>query len=35
MTRTKFVLDHHHEIIKEKYGPDTGLRYLSGLIEFN
>jgi nicotinamide mononucleotide adenylyltransferase len=34
-TRTKLVLDHHHEIIKQKYGPDTELRYLSGSIEFN
>ena len=29
-TRTKLVLDHHHEIAKQKYGENTGLRYLSG-----
>ncbi|UJR38129.1 hypothetical protein I4U23_030808 [Adineta vaga] len=29
-TRTKLVLDYHHEQIKQKYGENTGLRYLSG-----
>ena len=31
-TRTKLVLDHHHEIIKQKYGENTGLRLLSGEV---
>jgi hypothetical protein len=30
-TRTKLVLDHHHEEIKKRYGEDTELRLLSGL----
>lgn len=29
--RSKFVLDHHHEEIKKKYGPDTGLRFICGM----
>ncbi len=29
-TRTKLVLDHHHEQIKKKYGEDTELRLLAG-----
>jgi nicotinic acid mononucleotide adenylyltransferase len=29
-TRTKLVLDYHHEDIKKRYGDDTELRLLSG-----
>lgn len=28
--RTKLVLDHHHELAKQRYGEDVGLRLLSG-----
>ncbi len=31
-TRTKLVLDHHHEDIKKRYGNDTELRLLAGKI---
>jgi len=30
-TRTKLVLDHHHDLVKKKLGNDVGLRLLSGL----
>ncbi|CAF0985341.1 unnamed protein product [Adineta ricciae] len=29
-TRTKLVLDYHHEMVKQKYGEKTGVRFLSG-----
>ena len=31
-TRTKLVLDHHHEEAKKRYGEDVGIRYLAGLL---
>jgi len=34
-TKTKLVLDHHHELIKQKYGDDVGLRLLSGLLKID
>jgi nicotinamide mononucleotide adenylyltransferase len=29
-TRTRFVLDHHHELAKKKFGESTQIRLLSG-----
>lgn len=29
-TRTKLVLDHHHELAKQRFGDDVGIRLLSG-----
>lgn len=29
-TRTRIVLDHHHECIKKKYGENTGIRLVAG-----